>query len=79
MQLPALDYPPEIRQRALSELAAQVRVYQRGSFELAVAGEQPDLAQALEAAGAALPRRASSGTQDDLEVWLLCQYPDSGR
>jgi hypothetical protein len=74
MQLPALDYPPEVRQRALTELAAQVRVYQLASFDLAVAADRPELAQALEAAGASLPRRAPSSSQNELEAWL-CQDP----
>src|SRR5258708_9633897 len=55
MQLPADDYPADIAARVLAEVAEQAEEFSRHGYDFVVIGDRDGLAEALAAAGLAVP------------------------
>jgi hypothetical protein len=55
MQLPADDYPAEVAARVLAEVAEQAEEFSRHGYDFVLIGERDGLADALGAAGLAVP------------------------
>jgi hypothetical protein len=55
MQLPADDYPPDIATRVLAEVAEQAEEFSRHGYGLVLIGDRDEIAEALAAAGLAVP------------------------
>jgi hypothetical protein len=74
MQLPAADYPPEIAGRMLAEIAEQAEEFSRHGYDFVLVGERDGLAQALAAAGVAVPDQIIPGSTAEL-AGLLAARP----
>jgi hypothetical protein len=55
MQLPADDYPADIAARVLAEVTEQAEEFSRHGYDFVLIGDRDGLAQALAAAGLAVP------------------------
>jgi hypothetical protein len=70
MQLPADDYPPEVAEPLLAEVAEQVEEFSRHGYGFVLVGERAGLAEALARAGVAVPDGISPGTPAQLAEFL---------
>ena len=70
MQLPADDYPPEVAEPLLAEVAEQVEEFSRHGYGFALVGERAGLAEALANVGVPLPDGISPGTAAQLAEFL---------
>jgi len=70
MQLPALDYPAEIRARVLAEVAEQAEEFSRHGYEFVLVGDEDGLAGALAAVGVAVPDQITPADAGDLRSFL---------
>ena len=70
MQLPADDYPPEVAEPLLAEVAEQMEEFSRHGYAFVVVGERAGLAEALAKAGVPLPDGISPGTAAQLAEFL---------
>jgi hypothetical protein len=57
MQLPADDYPADIAARVLAEVTEQAEEFSRHGYDFVLIGDRDGLAEALAAAGLAVPDR----------------------
>ena len=55
MQLPSDDYPADIADRALAEVTEQAEEFSRHGYDFVLIGDREGLAEALAAAGLAVP------------------------
>jgi hypothetical protein len=55
MQLPADDYPADIADRVLAEVCEQAEEFSRHGYDFVLIGDREGLAEALAAAGLAVP------------------------
>ena len=55
MQLPADDYPADIAARVLAEVTEQAEEFSRHGYDFVLIGDRDGLAEALAAAGLAVP------------------------
>jgi hypothetical protein len=70
MQLPADDYPPEVAEPLLAEVAEQMEEFSRHGYGFVLVGERAGLAEALAQAGVPLPDQISPGTAAQLAEFL---------
>ena len=70
MQLPAPDYPAEIRARVLAEVAEQAEEFSRHGYGFVLVGDEDGLAGALAAVGVAVPDRITPADADELRGFL---------
>ena len=70
MQLPADDYPAEVAEPLLDEVAEQVEEFSRHGYGFVLVGERAGLAEALARAGVAVPDGISPGTPAQLAGFL---------
>ena len=70
MQLPADDYPPEVAEPLLAEVAEQMEEFSRHGYGFVLVGERAGLAEALARVGVALPGGISPETPAQLAEFL---------
>jgi hypothetical protein len=70
MQLPADDYPPEVAEPLLAEVAEQVEEFARHGYAFVLIGERAGLAEALAQVGVSLPDQISPRTSSQLADFL---------
>ena len=70
MQLPADDYPPEVAEPLLAEVAEQVEEFSRHGYAFVLVGERAGLAEALAQVGVSLPDGISPRTSSQLAEFL---------
>jgi hypothetical protein len=70
MQLPADDYPPEVAEPLLAEVAEQMEEFSRHGYGFVLVGERAGLAEALARVGVALPGGISPQTPAQLAEFL---------
>ena len=70
MQLPADDYPPEVADPLLAEIAEQLEEFSRHGYAFVLVGNRPGLPEALAKAGVPLPDAISPGTEAQLTEFL---------
>jgi hypothetical protein len=70
MQLPADDYPAEVAARVLSEVAEQAEEFSRHGYDFVLIGDRDGLAEALAAAGLAVPDQIVPSDAADLLRFL---------
>jgi hypothetical protein len=70
MQLPAPDYPAEIRARVLAEVAEQAEEFSRHGYGFVLVGDGDGLAGALAAVGVAAPDQITPADADELRAFL---------
>jgi hypothetical protein len=70
MQLPADDYPPEVADPLLAEVAEQMEEFARHGYAFVLVGDRPGLPEALVNAGVPLPDAISPGTEAQLTDFL---------
>src|SRR5205809_7950655 len=66
MQLPADDYPPEVAEPLLAEVAEQMEEFSRHGYGLVLVGGRAGLADARAHLGAPLPAQLSPRTSNQL-------------
>jgi hypothetical protein len=70
MQLPADDYPPEVADLLLAEVAEQLEEFSRHGYAFVLVGERAGLPEALAHVGVPLPDQISPGTAAQLVEFL---------
>jgi hypothetical protein len=70
MQLPADDYPPEVAEPILAEVAEQMEEFSRHGYAFVLIGDRTGLAEALAKVGVPLPDAISPGTPAQLAEFL---------
>jgi hypothetical protein len=70
MQLPADDYPAAIAARVLAEVAEQAEEFSRHGYDFVLIGDRAGLAEALAAAGLAVPDRIEPSDAGELSGFL---------
>jgi hypothetical protein len=70
MQLPADDYPPEVAEPLLAEVAEQLEEFSRHGYAFVLVGERAGLPEALANVGVPLPDQISPGTPRQLADFL---------
>jgi hypothetical protein len=70
MQLPADNYPAEVAEPLLAEVAEQVEEFSRHGYGLVLVGERAGLAEALARVGVAVPDVISPETSVQLADFL---------
>ena len=70
MQLPADDYPPEVAEPLLAEIAEQLEEFSRHGYAFVLVGERAGLAEALAHVGVPLPDQISPRTSSQLADFL---------
>jgi hypothetical protein len=70
MQLPADDYPADIAARVLAEVTEQAGEFSRNGYDFVLIGERDGLADALDAAGLAVPDQITPSGAADLLGFL---------
>jgi hypothetical protein len=70
MQLPADDYPPEVAEPLLAEVAEQMEEFARHGYAFVLVGERAGLAEALAQVGVSLPDQISPRTSSQLADFL---------
>jgi hypothetical protein len=70
VQLPADDYPEEVAQRLLYEVAEQAEEFARHGYELVLVGSRDGLAGALARVGLAVPDAINPGSLVELRDFL---------
>lgn len=70
MQLPADDYPPQVAQRLLFEVAEQAQEFARHGYDIVVVGKREGLADALASVGLEAPDDISPASHDALREFL---------
>ena len=70
MQLPADEYPPEVAEPLLAEVAEQMEEFSRHGYGFVLVGERAGLAEALARVGVALPGGISPQTPAQLAEFL---------
>lgn len=70
MQLPADDYPPEVAEPLLAEVAEQMEEFARHGYAFVLVGERAGLPEALANVGVPLPDQLSPGTAAQLAEFL---------
>jgi hypothetical protein len=70
MQLPADDYPPEVAEPLLAEVAEQMEEFSRHGYAFVLVGERTGLAEALAQVGVPLPDQISPRTSSQLADFL---------
>jgi hypothetical protein len=70
MQLPAGDYPPEVAEPLLAEVAEQMEEFSRHGYGFVLVGERAGLAEALAKAGVPVPDTISPRTPEQLAEFL---------
>jgi len=70
MQLPADDYPPEVAEPILAEVAEQMEEFSRHGYAFVLVGERAGLPEALAKVGVPLPDGISPGTTVQLAEFL---------
>ncbi len=73
MQLPASDYPAEVADRMLAEIAEQVAEFHRHGYELVLIGEPGRLTAALAQAGLTLPSQVIPASAAELASFLAAR------
>jgi hypothetical protein len=70
MQLPADDYPPEVAEPLLAEIAEQMEEFSRHGYASVLVGERTGLPEALAKVGVPLPDAISPQTPAQLAEFL---------
>jgi len=70
MQLPADDYPPDIADRVLAEVTEQAEEFSRHGYDFVLIGDREGLAEALAAAGLAVPDQIAPTEAAELLAFL---------
>jgi hypothetical protein len=70
MQLPADDYPPEVAEPLLAEVAEQLEEFSRHGYAFVLVGERAGLPEALANVGVPLPDQISPRTSSQLADFL---------
>jgi hypothetical protein len=70
MQLPADDYPPEVAEPLLAEIAEQLEEFSRHGYAFVLVGERAGLPEALANVGVPLPDQTSPRTSSQLADFL---------
>jgi hypothetical protein len=70
MQLHADDYPPEVAEPLLAEVAEQMEEFSRHGYGFVLVGERAGLAEALAKVGVPVPDAISPGTPAQLAQFL---------
>jgi hypothetical protein len=70
MQLPADDYPADIAGRMLAEVCEQVEEFSRHGYDFVLIGDRDGLAEALAAAGLAVPDQTAPADGAELLEFL---------
>ncbi len=70
IQLPADDYPPEVADRILTEVAEQVAEFSKHGYEIVVVGDGGRLADALATAGVPVPDQVVPASSAELRAFL---------
>jgi hypothetical protein len=70
MQLPADDYPPEVAEPLLAEVAEQMEEFSRHGYGFVLVGERAGLPEALAHVGVPLPDQISPRTSSQLADFL---------
>jgi len=70
MQLPADDYPPEVADPLLAEVAEQLEEFSRHGYAFVLVGNRPGLPEALANVGVPLPDQISPRTSSQLADFL---------
>jgi hypothetical protein len=70
MQLPADDYPPEVAEPLLAEVAEQMEEFSRHGYAFVLVGERAGLPEALAHVGVPLPDQISPETATQLADFL---------
>jgi alkylation response protein AidB-like acyl-CoA dehydrogenase len=70
MQLPADDYPPEVAELLLAEVAEQMEEFSRHGYGFVLVGGRAGLAEALAQLGVPVPDAISPGTPAQLAEFL---------
>ena len=70
MQLPADDYPPEVAEPLLAEVAEQMEEFSRHGYGFVLVGERAGLPEALAYVGVPLPDQISPRTSSQLADFL---------
>jgi hypothetical protein len=73
MQLPADDYPPEVAEPLLAEVAEQIEEFSRHGYAFVLVGERTGLAEALANVGVPLPDEITPGTATQLAGFLAAR------
>jgi hypothetical protein len=73
MQLPADDYPPEVAEPLLAEVAEQLEEFSRHGYAFVLVGERAGLPEALANVGVPLPDGISPRTAAQLAEFLAGQ------
>ena len=73
MQLPADDYPPEVAEPLLAEVAEQLEEFSRHGYAFVLVGNRAGLTQALAQVGVPLPDQISPETATQLAELLAGQ------
>jgi len=73
MQLPADDYPPEVAEPLLAEVAEQMEEFSRHGYGFVLVGERTGLAEALASVGVPLPDGISPMRATQLAEFLAGQ------
>ncbi len=73
MQLPAADYPAQVAERVLAEVAEQLEEFSRHGYDFVVVGACDGLAPALAAAGLAVPDQIVPATAAQLLDFLTAR------
>jgi hypothetical protein len=70
MQLPADDYPAGVAARVLAEVTEQAEEFSRHGYDFVLIGERDGLAEALDAAGLAVPDQITPSDAAQLLAFL---------
>jgi hypothetical protein len=70
MQLPADDYPPEVAEPLLAEIAEQLEEFSRHGYAFVLVGERAGLPEALAKVDVPVPDGISPGTPAQLAEFL---------
>jgi hypothetical protein len=70
MQLPADDYPSDIADRVLAEVCEQAEEFSRHGYDFVLIGDREGLAEALAAAGLAVPDQITPADAAELLEFL---------
>jgi len=70
VQLPGEDYPQEVADPLLAEVAEQAEEFHRHGYDLVLVGHRRGLAEALEAVGMSLPAQVVPSTDAELLAFL---------
>jgi len=73
MQLPADDYPPEVADPLLAEVAEQLEEFSRHGYAFVLVGERAGLPEALAKVGVPLPDGISPRTAIQLAEFLAAR------